>query len=900
MSLFPLGFRTTRMNPLGQWIQQLPLRPPLGWNDKPLGQSQLLQPLSPLSPFIQTALLENPILNTERRSSWLDFAELNDRPPFRKAEAEPSASTQSATHQTSTSPSSRQSLVRDEHSNSETTTTENDIQLKPLGQREPLASTSNSLNLQLLPNSPSPSIASIIQSQQADTGEGRAIDLHRAEPAMEPIQQRDVAPIADSKLSNAIQPATEPSPQRISASPGSDSKSPNVIQPALETQFTAVPLQIAQPSVEVTPSESDRPLLKTSAEDVLTARSTEENLSTNTSLPIDPTDSTPVSLKRKTQESDVLLEKVEALPSREDVNAEAASPTSNDVVIPSQTSSIKSVEETTTAADILQPRLKPISPTPAPIQLQPIAENKKAFEAKSVLEETSAAFPHPPIVQPSLEPVSAAICIEEIGRPRTGSTVSDETAPISSVQPARLNPSLERDIQEPTKAPPNAESQIKTLTPLLAESIQRQTDTQVHDRSTDILPDLTSQKSTLEVNKQTSSVQLDAESQAKSEAESQAATVTDRGLSSPEIESIPEIEVLPTPLQRSIISSPEEAAVQRSQIAESIPLLQPLGASKPIASSSNLLTSPSQSESSAYTNAPQTVLYSDNETVSSNSTEDVESVKISTAGFSKSLPSAQLRSANSSPPRSKDTPDSWSNLDELLGSDSEIQTKPLPPLSFSTPLGFSRSPNLSEEKAQPSSNLASEPIAPIRRRLSEPQGISNADKNQSASWSNLSELMGQPPPTSEQMLDDTSLEDEVSSPPLTSASPTPDSAILTPSTPSTQKQIQLQAVGQNSQTASIDQQQLEMLAQGVYQLIRQYLSTNQERYDNRPIGYPVWLNPVISVDKTSKGKSNESPSTSSEAASIDSKTQTLTREVYGQIQQRVTVDRERRGYSKIL
>jgi hypothetical protein len=110
--------------------------------------------------------------------------------------------------------------------------------------------------------------------------------------------------------------------------------------------------------------------------------------------------------------------------------------------------------------------------------------------------------------------------------------------------------------------------------------------------------------------------------------------------------------------------------------------------------------------------------------------------------------------------------------------------------------------------------------------------------------------------------------------------------------------------GAPAEKASIDEEQLEELAQKVYTLMRQWLEIEQERHGNQGVGFPIWLSNITSIYGTSaKVKSSSKQSTpgqqpanaTGEISPTDDKIQKLTREIYYLTQQRVEIEQERQG-----
>jgi hypothetical protein len=175
------------------------------------------------------------------------------------------------------------------------------------------------------------------------------------------------------------------------------------------------------------------------------------------------------------------------------------------------------------------------------------------------------------------------------------------------------------------------------------------------------------------------------------------------------------------------------------------------------------------------------------------------------------------------------------------------------------------------------------------------------------SWSNISELLGE---TSTRTPDSIPIKNEVppaslpepeSSPSYTLASPNVSDNYTLTTSGETSQLIIADTAGKNR---SIEEEELEKLAQKVYTLMRQWLEIEQERQGYQSLGYPAWLSNITSTYGTSaKVRSAPERSTlgappagdSGEVSPLDDKLQKLTGEIYYLVRQRLEINRERQG-----
>jgi hypothetical protein len=335
------------------------------------------------------------------------------------------------------------------------------------------------------------------------------------------------------------------------------------------------------------------------------------------------------------------------------------------------------------------------------------------------------------------------------------------------------------------------------------------------------------------------------------------------------------------------IQEPGQNIIQPPLENPSLNILKPLGTSKPLAQQADFIPSELVSDftDKSPDNSPETPR-------SSSSNQD-------------NLPNISRSTDNDSKSTAISIPDSWSNIAELLGQTNNNYPENIAnikPLGLSKPLNTTNnliSPSFSDSNGEQSfSSAATEDETPPS------QNIPN-------SWSSISELLGENPTSKKQ--DEFAplflLAPETTSPSYSLSSPisTDSSAaeISESSTSPASEEISQQPTTNTArQDSKIEEEQLEMLAQKVYTLLRQRLEIDLERQGKGSVGYPMSLSNITSAYGTStKVKSAPKKSTPGqktadnpdEVSPADDQLQKLTREVYHQIRQRLEIDRERQG-----
>jgi hypothetical protein len=240
-------------------------------------------------------------------------------------------------------------------------------------------------------------------------------------------------------------------------------------------------------------------------------------------------------------------------------------------------------------------------------------------------------------------------------------------------------------------------------------------------------------------------------------------------------------------------------------------------------------------------------------------------------------------------------PNSWSNISELLGETTNDVTANIDVLK---PLGLSQGFNKTNNLIFPSLQT---------QHINSGEKQNNIRFDALTSWSNISELLGA---NYAAKSDNIQAKEKVTPAPLKEQEYSPSYTLLSPdnsgnSLPTASPETSQQIIGGGStKNTSIDDEQLEHLAQKVYTLMRQWLEIEQERQGNQGAGYPTWLSSITSIYGTSaKVRATPKQSTpgqqpadaAGEVSPIDDKLQKLAREIYYLTQQRLEIEQERQG-----
>ncbi|HAZ50099.1 MAG TPA: hypothetical protein DCZ55_38020, partial [Cyanobacteria bacterium UBA11371] len=316
-------------------------------------------------------------------------------------------------------------------------------------------------------------------------------------------------------------------------------------------------------------------------------------------------------------------------------------------------------------------------------------------------------------------------------------------------------------------------------------------------------------------------------------------------------------------------------------------IIKPLGTAKPLAQQADFITSELISDfiDKSPSNSPETP-------TSSSSDPD-------------NLPNISRSPDNDSKSTAISVPDAWSNISELLGethNNSPENIADIKPLGLSKPLTNANnliSPSFSNFNGEQSFSSAA-----TENEASPSQDIPN-------SWSSISELLGENrtskkedefAPLSLVAPETSSPSYSLSSPIISDSSAGEISHSFT--SPASEEISQQPRANTAEKGSKIEDEQLEMLAQKVYTLLRQRLEIDLERQGKGSVGSPIWLSNITTACGTSNKvksapkKSNPGQKTADnpgEVSPADDKLQKLTREVYHQIRQRLEIDRERQG-----
>ena len=262
--------------------------------------------------------------------------------------------------------------------------------------------------------------------------------------------------------------------------------------------------------------------------------------------------------------------------------------------------------------------------------------------------------------------------------------------------------------------------------------------------------------------------------------------------------------------------------------------------------------------------------------------------------FSNIAQQTDLESPQNNMAKVDNIPNSWSSISELLGENTNNVTTNIDSLK---PLGFSQEFNNTNNLMWP--NLQ-------KKHINKNEQQNNTGFDTPTSWSNISELLGESYTATS---DSIQTKEQVTPAPSIEQESSPSSTLLSPeradSTAPTANTETSQTIGGSpTKKASIDDEQLEHLAQKVYTLMRQWLEIEQERHGNPSVGFPIWLSNITSVYGTSakvksapkRSTSGEQPAnTAGEISPTDDKLQKLTREIYYLTQQRLEIEQERQG-----
>ncbi|MFB2891753.1 hypothetical protein ACE1CI_02300 [Aerosakkonemataceae cyanobacterium BLCC-F50] len=358
---------------------------------------------------------------------------------------------------------------------------------------------------------------------------------------------------------------------------------------------------------------------------------------------------------------------------------------------------------------------------------------------------------------------------------------------------------------------------------------------------------------------------------------------------------------------RSETITPSQPSLVQSRLENSsLNTLQPLGFSKPLMPKTDLVNSSLMADFiEESTNVAPDKSLSDN-----SSSEQIS--RSTESNVSDSSFSTELISPKSSSQEQRILPDSEKSLSEMNGEESNQNTESLadlPPLGFSKSLNNTNNFILSKLDLSPASGQAPKSIG-----FDEPPNSSPSVKDVPNSWSSISELLGEKSPAVDKisskedgispllslMAESPNIPDSLSSPSLSSSN------IPNNSGANSEEIASENSINDNViKNLSKQDEQLDLLAQKVYTLMRQRLEISQEHHGRKGVGQPIWLSNITSIYGTSAyvkaapkraSPGQESAADFSEVSPVDDKLQQLTREVYWQIQQKVEIARERQGH----
>ena len=227
-------------------------------------------------------------------------------------------------------------------------------------------------------------------------------------------------------------------------------------------------------------------------------------------------------------------------------------------------------------------------------------------------------------------------------------------------------------------------------------------------------------------------------------------------------------------------------------------------------------------------------------------------------------------------PQPIEAPESWSNIEELLSETT------------------SNKKNVEETQQQPSTNFHSDPANRIHRSIekSNPQIPENLDSVALPdSWSNISELMGE---SSQVKTDDEKHADNFTPVSITAPSSVDrETEPVTLTSPTIQKAREQTNIQKGSKEGEINKEDLEIVVQAVYKLIRERLEIDKERRDNYRVSPPNWSRNLML--NFSNSKASEGGKDSKNNSQIDAKLQLLTMQIYDSLRHKLEIARERQG-----
>jgi len=844
MVLAPLGVKSLLqpLNPLGFEIQLMRLKTPLGQ----YGLS--LQPPPPLSPFLQTVLIDQQPSDEEFPDVWT--------PGSLSAieESEPQFSNR-AILDTPESPIATKSVDPEP-------AVEPIVQRQPLGRIEPLAQASDFLPAnelspeQKYPVSPTTPQAEsqpsnqtksseVVLSQPEILKESTALDTSNTsvEESTLPIHETNsiaLNPLTDlqSSRSSHVQEASEPIASDLTAASTTETFSEFVsrsTQADLEVETVSEADDITASnfvSSDRLTEPSQQPSRADTSELVQTQRESDSSESSTVQ-----TDLNAAEITREDQPL-VLSQQPEAaqkLPSQQSELADTG-----------QQERRQSVEDLSLSAD--QPIVTTEMVSASPLLDHPAIE-PASFSQTSLLQPESEITP---ASNPSLLEASEIQAVDHtVADSLTNQPISPKLQAISEVEPDNVpRDNLQRrtedsslDLATPLEATIES-SQVSQ--PAIVQQISP-SDTESSTGNTISLDQI--QQDVQPVSSKRDSIP-DAEPFVSPKTEETVAEGTQSGAQIPPVEITPDLPLAELLLVNQPLATLKDAAPVR---------LQPLSAPEPLVQLSNFLT-PEASEEPDEPRSQEAPPEAINPIAP---TENDSIVHRSTVS---EIPTEQ-------PP----TPESWSNIAELLGkpTDSEMHTSEP---SFTQP---SDSIQTSSKSSQTLSNT----VQPLTSNSTASMAAHSSNEAPDE-WSSLAELIGE-----QKLAQSTESANKV----ITSSVPPTETAV-TLTSPQVQTAPQLGKTETKQKTEKIDPQDFEQLAQSVYRLIQTELAIERERYWNHDTGLPRWLtSTALPTSAMGAGKKERSPINGSQLSTTDVKLQTLAREIQLQLKQQLEVERERCG-----
>ncbi|MBD2066468.1 hypothetical protein H6F93_02825 [Leptolyngbya sp. FACHB-671] len=858
MSLPPLGFSTNhlQLKPLGQ-NQFLRTLPPLGQFAQPLGQNfQPLQPPSPLNLLLQTALLD-PFFELTASEELGETASVSNSSNSSDARIQPIAQSR---EELSSSSEQASSKSKNTSASEESSNLESSGQLRHISLAQAPALDEISLSSPEVKNSTSEESDSQIQKlETTETHSPEDLSIFEEQTPVEPIQNKSLA--LQPLLSEAVIDSTEVQSPSQNDEDQLGKKLSSATKPAASVQdeHTSTRSNNLEAIPEALPVQLEQNQTSSTISDRVSSpkQTRVSNNSPDTSSQTTPVE--PVG---------------EAIALPTDIVQAAAEPYSETTAEESSVSDAIAIPEDKVIEQPSQPQTKEVLATdPAQIVLRRSASTQEditnipADNYSSSTEDTTDTF-----IDKSLKLASNSIRTD-----KTASKVeSIETTPLTSqVSSASLQKKVESLVTKPTE-------QQEVLEVPESESIL---EAQSANSETDGWSSSSNSSDTITSETEDNSSKLNS-IQPSIERVSDSTTL----LHEPVILPSESVEVT----EEKTATEPEELGEERSPLTDTsieqssnvLSSLKPLGSLTPLTQISNFI-SPIQLK---LQEQAETTLQA------MSSMEDSDILEESLQNDDRSLSIMRSEKASDENTSSvSETPTSWSSLAELLGENSTSYYQ-------AETFEIVKSTEVSNPDIKDSSisgDAIAEPI-PLQRKRTEfqPQPSAeefNAADDRSSSWSSLAELADNTYSSS-----NLSYEDDPEAEESATNNSVDNSVTLISSR--IQAKSDEQVGNANQQKLTVDDQQLVMLAQHIYNAMRHCIDLDQERSGYLAIAYPIWSSNIISVYETSAQiksnsiKTGERSPTPSHDPSVDSSISVLTREVYSQIQQKLAIEHERSGY----